>query len=156
MVLHTHSRWKVVTNCYSKVLSNASEELLLDDKYQNIFTGFTEHIPMKQNHPVIVCKSMSSDKCNPHPKTSLLSLPSAWKPTIYFLSYCFFFSGFSVSGIRVVGCLCLLLSFSIVSVAFISRSLLFVDEYPIPSYGHSTAPLSIPVGHSGFFQLWLL
>lgn len=89
MVLHTHSRWKVVTNCYSKVLSNASEELLLDDKYQNIFTGFTEHISMKQNHPVIVCKSMSSDKCKPHPKTSLLPLPSAWKPTIYFLSYCF-------------------------------------------------------------------
>lgn len=91
-----------------------------------------------------MCKSVSSDKCNPHPKLPCSPFQVPGNQPSTFCHIVFYFSGFSVSGIRVVGCLCLL-SFSRVSVAFISSSLLFVEEHPIPSYGHSTAPLSSPL-----------
>lgn len=98
---------------------------------------------------------MSSDKCNPHPKTSLLPLFKCLATNhVISLTLFFTFLEFSVSGIIVCSCLCLpsFLQHN-ASVAFIGSSLLFVDEYPNPSCGHPTTPLSTPSGQLGYFRV---
>lgn len=98
---------------------------------------------------------MSSDKCNPHPKTSLFPLFNCLATNhVISLTLFFTFLEFSVSGIIVFSCLCLpsFLQHN-ASVAFIGSSLLFVDEYPNPSCGHTTTPLSIPGGHWGCLRV---